>query len=111
PSSAVTSPFRFKTPTISALIVSGSPHKKAEVTWLQIAVEASLAQLDSNRIGATGERGLAVSLRCLTADRHIANQAVVMVPESSSSLDKTRACIEREGCLLVAEDLDLFQVT
>ena len=109
-SSAMTGSLRFTNSHDFGLVVSGTSHKKVEVAWFQIAVEAWLAQPDSNRVRPTGERGLAVSPRGVAADSHITDQAVVMVPESASRLDKTRVWVERKGGLLIPENLDPFHV-
>lgn len=45
---------------IFRLITAGTDAEKAEVALLQIAIEASLAQPDSYRVGTTGEGGLVV---------------------------------------------------
>src|SRR5262249_32206410 len=101
----------FLTLSDSCLVGRGTPHQKAEVAPFEIAIEASLAQPDSNRVRAAREGGFAVSPVRVTPDGYITNQAVVVVPQSRSSFDVAHVCLERKGGLLVAEDLLLFHIT
>ena len=64
--------------------------EKAEVSTAQVATEARLAQAEPDRVGPVSERRFTVSPRLVSPDCQIADQAVIMVPESRPSLNEKR---------------------
>ena len=88
----------------TALLIDASANEKAKISAAQISVEAHFAQPDSNRIRPISERRFTVSERHISTDRNIADQAVVVVPGPSASLDEPRVRIQRKRRLLIAED-------
>ena len=90
---------------LAASAVRRTTDEKAEISNAQISFEAPLAEPEAARVWAVGKGRFTVSRRLVSADCEVANQAVIMVPESGPSLNEARVRVNRKSRLLVTEDL------